>query len=110
MLSGRMLHTVPKRMIVQTWRAFHWKPEELDSILILTFSRDPAGGRIDLMHVNVADHDLISPPLDPSSISSSLPLRPRGRDRQRPRPRGRNGRVDSHSISFSLPLRPPGAG
>ena len=58
MLSGRMLHTAPKRMIVQTWRAFHWKPEDLDSILILTFWPDPAGGRIDLMHVNVADHDV----------------------------------------------------
>lgn len=58
MLSGRMLHTAPKRMIVQTWRAFHWKPEDLDSILILTFGPDPAGGRIDLMHVNVADHDV----------------------------------------------------
>ena len=58
MLSGRMLHTAPKRMIVQSWRAFHWKPEDLDSILILTFWPDPAGGRIDLMHVNVADHDV----------------------------------------------------
>ena len=58
MLSGRMLHTAPKRMIVQSWRAFHWKPEDLDSILILTFSPDPAGGRIDLMHVNVADYDV----------------------------------------------------
>lgn len=57
MLSGRMLHTVPKRMIVQTWRASHWKPEDLDSTLILTFWSDPAGGRIDLAHVNVADHD-----------------------------------------------------
>ena len=30
----------------------------LDSILILTFWSDPAGGRIDLTHVNVADHDV----------------------------------------------------
>ncbi|MGH8676831.1 MAG: SRPBCC domain-containing protein [Burkholderiales bacterium] len=58
MLSGRMLHTSPKRLIVQSWRAFHWKPQDLDSILILTFWPDPAGGRIDLMHVNVADHDV----------------------------------------------------
>ena len=60
MLLGRMLHTAPKRMIVQSWRAFHWKPEDLDSILILTFWPDPAGGRIDLLHVNVADHDVES--------------------------------------------------
>jgi len=58
MLSGRMLQTVPKRMIVQSWRAFHWKPEDLDSILILIFWPDPAGGRIELVHVNVADHDV----------------------------------------------------
>lgn len=48
MLLGRVLYTAPKWMIVQAWRAFHWKPEDLDSILILTFSPDPAGGRIDL--------------------------------------------------------------
>lgn len=57
-LSGRTLTTVPKRMIVQTWRASHWTPEDLDSTLILTFWSDPAGGRIDLVHANVADHDL----------------------------------------------------
>lgn len=57
LLSGRMLAAVPKRMIVQAWRANHWKPEDLDSTLVLTFWPDPAGGRIDLVHVNVADHD-----------------------------------------------------
>ena len=57
MLSGRMLYTVPKRMIVQSWRALHWTAEDLDSTLILTFWPDAAGCRIDLTHVNVADHD-----------------------------------------------------
>jgi activator of HSP90 ATPase len=56
-LLGRMLAVVPKRMIVQAWRANHWKPQDLDSTLVLTFWPDTAGGRIDLMHVNVADHD-----------------------------------------------------
>jgi activator of HSP90 ATPase len=56
-LSGRMLATVPKRMIVQAWRANHWKPEDLDSTLVLTFWPDPEGGRIELVHVNVPDHD-----------------------------------------------------
>ena len=46
LLSGRMLAAVPKRMIVQAWRANHWKPEDLDSTLVLTFWPDPAGGRI----------------------------------------------------------------
>jgi uncharacterized protein YndB with AHSA1/START domain len=56
-LSGRILHLMPKRMIVQSWRASHWKMEDLDSTLILTFWPDEEGTRVDLVHVNVADHD-----------------------------------------------------
>ena len=52
-----MLYVVPKRLIVQSWRAAHWMPEELDSILILTFWPAEEGGRIELVQVNVADHD-----------------------------------------------------
>ncbi len=57
MLSGRMLYAVPKRLIVQSWRAKTWKPEDLDSILILTFWPEGNSGRIELVHVNVADQD-----------------------------------------------------
>jgi len=57
MLSGQMLYTVPKRLIVQSWRAKHWSPEDLDSILVLSFWPEGNSGRIDLVHVNVADHD-----------------------------------------------------
>jgi activator of HSP90 ATPase len=57
MLSGRMLYTVPKRLIVQSWRAKDWKPEDLDSILVLTFWPEGNSGRIELVHVNVADQD-----------------------------------------------------
>jgi len=57
MLSGRMLYTVPKRLVVQSWRAKSWKPEDLDSILILTFWPEGGSGRIELVHVNVADAD-----------------------------------------------------
>jgi activator of HSP90 ATPase len=56
-LSGRILAVTPKRMIVQTWRSSHWRADDLDSILILTFDHDGAGGRIELVHVNVPDHD-----------------------------------------------------
>ena len=56
-LSGRMLAVVPNRMVVQTWRSSNWRAGDLDSILVLTFFDDPAGGRIELVHVNVADHD-----------------------------------------------------
>jgi activator of HSP90 ATPase len=57
MLSGRMLYTVPKRLIVQSWRAHHWKADDIDSILTLTFCPEGKAGRIELVHVNVADHD-----------------------------------------------------
>jgi activator of HSP90 ATPase len=57
MLSGRVLAITPKRMIVQTWRSSNWRADDLDSILILTFDHDSAGGRIELAHVNVPDHD-----------------------------------------------------
>ena len=56
-LSGRILHLVPKRLIVQAWRANHWSPEDLDSTLVLTFWPDEGGACIELVQVNVADHD-----------------------------------------------------
>ena len=43
-LSGTILHTVPKRLIVQTWRSPHWGPTDLDSILILNFLPEKDGG------------------------------------------------------------------
>ncbi len=57
MIFGRMLYIVPKRLIVQTWRAAHWKNDDLDSTLILSFWPEGEKGRIELVHVNVADHD-----------------------------------------------------
>ena len=46
-LSGRMLYTVPKRLIVQSWRANHWSTDDLDSTLILTFWPSGDSGRIE---------------------------------------------------------------
>jgi activator of HSP90 ATPase len=57
MIFGKMLFVVPKNLIVQSWRAAHWKIEDLDSILILTFWPAGDSGRIELVHVNVPDHD-----------------------------------------------------
>jgi activator of HSP90 ATPase len=56
-LSGHMLQTVPGRLIVQAWRSTQFRRGDMDSTLILRFA--PAGkrGRIDLVHVNVPDHD-----------------------------------------------------
>ena len=36
-LQGTILQVVPKRLIVQSWRASHWKTSDIDSTLILTF-------------------------------------------------------------------------
>ena len=57
-LSGVMLSTISKRLIVQSWRANHWSADDLDSTLILTFWPSGDSGRIELVHVNVADHDV----------------------------------------------------
>ena len=56
-LRGRMLAVTPGRMIVQTWRSAGWRTSDLDSILILIFSKAGRSGRVDLAHVNVPAHD-----------------------------------------------------
>jgi uncharacterized protein YndB with AHSA1/START domain len=56
-LSGKNLLIVPKRMIVQAWRSSGWGEDDLDSVLTLVFTKDGPGGRIDLTHANVPDHD-----------------------------------------------------
>lgn len=57
MLSGRNLMVIPNRLIVQAWRASHWKKTDPDSILIIKFSKTKKGGRVDLAHVNVPAYD-----------------------------------------------------
>jgi activator of HSP90 ATPase len=57
MLTGSILQVVPKRLIVQSWRAEGWKDSDIDSTLILTFCTERRGARIELVHVNVADKD-----------------------------------------------------
>ena len=57
-LSGRMLQTIPGRLVVQAWRSSAFHDDDPDSTLNLRFL--PAGrkrGRIDLVHVNVPPHD-----------------------------------------------------
>ncbi len=56
-LSGKVLFTAPHRVIVQSWRASHWSANDLDSILVLTFWPAGGSGRIEVAHINVADHD-----------------------------------------------------
>jgi activator of HSP90 ATPase len=54
---GTILHVEPKRYIVQSWRSTHFLPESMDSVLVLSFHPEATGGRIEVVHVNVADED-----------------------------------------------------
>lgn len=56
-LSGKILHLVPNRLIVQSWRSTEFSRRDLDSTLVLSFWPDKNGARIELTHVNVADGD-----------------------------------------------------
>ncbi|HLQ13982.1 MAG TPA: SRPBCC domain-containing protein [Steroidobacteraceae bacterium] len=56
-LSGRILHLVPNRLIVQSWRSTEFSRRDLDSTLVLSFWPEKGGARIELTHVNVADRD-----------------------------------------------------
>ena len=55
MIRGRNLAIVPKKMIVQSWRGSSWRKSDLDSLLVLTFSKASGGGQINLVHANVPD-------------------------------------------------------
>ncbi len=57
MILGRNLVVIPNRMIVQSWGAAHWKKTDLESILVLKFSKARPGGRIDLVLANLPDRD-----------------------------------------------------
>ena len=59
-LRGRNVAIVPKRLIVQAWRATNWKKGDLDSILVLVFSKARGGGRVTMTHVNVPDANAAS--------------------------------------------------
>ena len=55
-IHGRILALSAGRQIVQTWRSFEWRPEDLDGTLVLVFSPDAGGGRIQSCLVNAPDH------------------------------------------------------
>lgn len=56
-LKGKNILIVPKKMIVQAWRATHWPGSDPDSILVMRFSRTPTGGQVDIVHAGVPEHD-----------------------------------------------------
>ena len=54
-IRGVIVHLTPGRQVVQTWRSFEWAPEDLDSLLVLSFWPDTAGTRLELAQVNVPE-------------------------------------------------------
>ena len=56
-LSGAILALIPGQLIVQSWRSTEFHDDDADSTLILSFSDTDSGGRIDLVHLGVPDHD-----------------------------------------------------
>jgi len=57
-LVGTILHLVPNRMVVQTWRAqTRWKESELNSVLILTFEQIAGGAKLGMVHSGVPERD-----------------------------------------------------
>ncbi len=57
MLNGTILTVIPPRLIVQRWRSGHFKEEDPDSTLILMFTPEGEQGKIDLVHLDVPEHD-----------------------------------------------------
>jgi activator of HSP90 ATPase len=55
-IGGRNLLIVPGRMVVQAWRAAHWKKRDI-SVLVLTFEKVPGGARVNLVHAGVPQYD-----------------------------------------------------
>jgi activator of HSP90 ATPase len=57
MLTGTILDIIKPLLIVQSWRSAHFKTYDKDSTLILNFSQKGDNGYIDLIHLDVPDHD-----------------------------------------------------
>jgi len=57
MLTGQILAVVEPRFIVQSWRSGMFHEGDPDSTLMLVFKDEEGQGRIDLVHLDVPDHD-----------------------------------------------------
>ena len=56
-LTGMVLEVIRPRLIIQSWRSIEFKAEDPDATLILAFTPEGDQGRIDLIHLDVPDHD-----------------------------------------------------
>lgn len=55
-IQGRILALSPGRQIVQSWRSFEWRADDVDGTLVLVFSPASGGGRVESCLVNAPDH------------------------------------------------------
>ena len=56
-LTGTMLHVIPSRLVIQSWRSTEFYDGDPDSTLILSFTQEGTQGRIDLVHLDVPAQD-----------------------------------------------------
>jgi activator of HSP90 ATPase len=54
-VTGKNLLVIPNKMIVQSWRGNVWTMNDLDSILILTFTATKKGAQVYMVHANTPD-------------------------------------------------------
>lgn len=55
-ITGKTLHLVKAKMIVQTWRSSDFKSSDMDSTLILWFEKKGNDAILSMVHANVPDH------------------------------------------------------
>jgi hypothetical protein len=56
-IRGTILAVISPSLIVQSWRSVHFNIDDADSTLILSFQSKGDHGRIDLVHLDVPEHD-----------------------------------------------------
>lgn len=54
-IEGKNLSVLPKRLVVQSWRASDWTDDDPDSVLVLSFRDVDGAAEVDMVHANVPD-------------------------------------------------------
>jgi activator of HSP90 ATPase len=54
-IYGRVLALTPDQQIVQSWRSFEWHDDDPDSVLVLAFTAEGAGTRLELVQIGVPE-------------------------------------------------------
>ncbi|MEP7235805.1 MAG: SRPBCC domain-containing protein [Ignavibacteriota bacterium] len=59
-ISGKNLHTVKDKLIVQTWRAQGWDEKDVDSTFIISLEKKGNDVTLQMIHANVPDTAMAS--------------------------------------------------